>query len=75
MMLNPMQILNKMYGNNPLFQRAQQMTNGKSESEIKQIAQNLCKQRGINIDEAYKQFQTQMKQMNGMFQNNGGINR
>lgn len=39
---------------------------GKSENELKQIANNLCKQRGININDAYKQFQAQMQ---GMFGN------
>ena len=60
-------IMNQMFGNNPMFQRARQMAEGKNEQEIKQIASNLCRQRGINIDDAFKQFQTQMKQMQGMF--------
>ena len=59
--------MNQMFGNNPMFQRARQMAEGKNEQEIKQIASNLCRQRGINIDDAFKQFQTQMKQMQGMF--------
>ena len=60
-------IMNQMFGDNPMFQRARQMAEGKNEQEIKQIASNLCRQRGINIDDAFKQFQTQMKQMQGMF--------
>ena len=47
---------------------------GKSEEELKQIASNLCKQRGINIDEAYAQFEQQFSGMMGK-QNNHGINR
>jgi hypothetical protein len=39
-----------------MFQRAQQMVQGKSEKEIEQIASNLCKQRGININDAFEQF-------------------
>lgn len=65
---------NQMLKNNPLFQRAMQMAHGKSEDELKQIANNLCKQRGINIDEAYKQFEQQFSGMMGK-QNNHGINR
>lgn len=66
--MNPMEMmLNQMFGNNPMFQRAKQMANGKNESELKQTAINLCKQKGINIDDAYKQFQTQMNQMQKMF--------
>ena len=53
MMLNPMQMIN-----DPLFKRAQQMANGKSEQEIKQIASNLCKERGIDMDKAFSQFKT-----------------
>lgn len=42
---------------NPLFKRAQEMASGKSEQELEQIAKNLCQQRGINLDDAIKQFQ------------------
>ena len=64
---------NQMLRSNPLFQRAMQMAQGKSEEELKQIANNLCKQRGINIDEAYAQFEKQFSGMMG--KNNHGINR
>lgn len=66
-MINPMQMFNGngnqlgQIQNNPLFKRAQQMAAGKSPEEIQQIAKNLCQQRGIDIEEAYKQF----KQMFG----------
>ena len=56
---------NQMLRSNPLFQRAQQMAQGKSEEELKQIANNLCKQRGINIDEAYAQFEKQFSGIMG----------
>lgn len=52
------QLTNRMMKNNPLFQRAMQMANGKSNDEIRTIAENLCKQRGININDAMKQFQS-----------------
>lgn len=65
---------NQMLRSNPLFQRAMQMAHGKSEEELKQIANNLCKQRGINIDEAYAQFEKQFSGIMGK-QNNHGINR
>ena len=32
------------FSNNPLFQRAQQMAQGKSEKELEQTAANLCEQ-------------------------------
>ena len=66
------QVVNQMLKSNPLFQRAQQMAQGKSEDELKQIANNLCKQRGIDLEEAYAQFQ---QQFSGMMGNNNGINQ
>lgn len=68
------QMANQMLRSNPLFQRAMQMAHGKSEKELKQIANNLCKQRGIDLNEAYKQFEQQFSGMMGK-QNNHGINR
>lgn len=68
------QMVNQMLRSNPLFQRAMQMAHGKSEEELKQIANNLCKQRGIDLNEAYKQFEQQFSGMMGK-QNNHGINR
>lgn len=68
------QMVNQMLRSNPLFQRAQQMAQGKSEEELKQIANNLCKQRGIDLNEAYAQFEKQLSGMMGK-QNNHGINR
>lgn len=48
------------FGNNPLFQRAQQMAQGRSQEELEQVARNLCQQRGIDIDAAFQQFQQVM---------------
>lgn len=54
----------QMMQNNPLFKRAEEMAQGKSEKELEKVARNLCKQRGIDIDQAYKQFQAFMGGMN-----------
>ena len=59
---NPQNLMNQMfqqYQNNPMFQRAQQMAAGKSPQEIRQIANNLCNQRGIDINSAMEQFKRQ----------------
>ena len=53
---NPMAFIQNMTGNNPLMARAFQMANGKNPEELQTIAKNLCQQRGINFDEALKQF-------------------
>ena len=57
-------MIQQMIKGNPLYKRAEQMAQGKSENELKQVAVNLCQQRGININEAYKQFQNFMGGMN-----------
>lgn len=40
----------------PLFKRAQEMAQGKSRDELEQIAKNICEQKGINYNDAYKAF-------------------
>lgn len=57
--------------NNPLFHRAQQMAQGKTPQELEQVARNLCQQRGININDAMKQF----NMIFGQRGNNNGMNR
>lgn len=44
--------------NNPLFARAQQMAEGKSPQELQQIALNICKEKGLDIDQMMQQFQS-----------------
>lgn len=69
---NPMMQAMQMMGNlgniqnNPMFQRARMMAEGKSEEELQQIACNLCAQRGIDFNGAMHQFQ-QFQQMFGGF--------
>lgn len=55
-MFNPIQMLFNQFQNNPLFAMAQQMSNGKNQNQMQTIMQNVCKQKGINIDEAYQEF-------------------
>lgn len=49
----------KQLSQNPLFNRAQKMAEGKSPSELEQIARNLCSQKGINYEDALSQFKQQ----------------
>ena len=46
---------------NPLFQRAKEMAKGKNENELRQIALNICKEKGLDLDSAYNMFQQQFK--------------
>lgn len=48
--------------NNPMFKRAQQMMQGKNEQQLEELAKNLCKQRGVDLDTAVKQFQNIINQ-------------
>ena len=59
-MQNPQQMMQGMLQNNPLFLRAQQMAQGKSEQELEQVARNLCQQRGVDFEAMKQQFQGMM---------------
>lgn len=59
---NPQAVMAQMFGNNPNYQRAMQMIQGKSPQELQQVAVNLAGQRGISRE--------QMQQMMSQF----GIN-
>ena len=49
------QMLQKMQNMNPaLFNNIQNMINGKSDAELKQMAMNLAKERGIPINDILK---------------------
>lgn len=58
-MMNPMGLMMKQFGANPMFRQAQQMAEGKTPEQIKETCKNLCKQRGIDFDQAWAQFQSQ----------------
>lgn len=40
----------------PLYQRAQEMANGKTQQELEQVAKNICEQKGISYDDAFRTF-------------------
>lgn len=41
------------------------MAKGKNPQEIEMIAKNLCKEKGIDFDQAFSQFKQQMNNFNG----------
>ena len=45
---NPMALMQQMYGNNPMFQQAMNMAQGKSPAELHQTIMNLAQTRGID---------------------------
>lgn len=48
--------------NNPMFGRVQQIVNNNPKNTFESIARNMCQQRGINFDDAVKQFEQIMNQ-------------
>ena len=53
---NPMAMMQQMFGNHPLFQRAQMMLQGKNEKAQLKVIENLCKQRGISLGQLKSMF-------------------
>lgn len=54
-------MMNNNLNSNPLFVRAQQMAQGKNQQELQQIALNICKEKGIDMNQAYENFKQQFK--------------
>lgn len=52
-------MMQQMFGNDPTFNRAMQMSQGKSPQEIEQVMSNLCQQRGVD----YNQFKQTLSQL------------
>lgn len=46
---NPMQMLQQMAGNNPAAQQTLQMIQGKTPQQMRKVAENMAKERGINL--------------------------
>lgn len=61
--VNPMQIMMNQLNGNPLFQQAQNMAQGKSPEQLKQTCENLCRQKGVDFNAAWNQFQSQFPGM------------
>lgn len=61
--VNPMQMLMNQMSGNPLFKQAQNMAQGKSPEQLKQTCENLCRQKGVDFNAAWNQFQSQFPGM------------
>lgn len=56
---NPMALMQQMFGSNPMFQQALNMSKGKSPLEMQQTIMNLAQTKGIDptvIDNLLNQF-------------------
>ena len=64
-MRNPQQSLQQMAGNsqaisNPILKNAIDMANKGDTKGVEQLARNLCKEKGINVDDAVRQIKSQL---------------
>lgn len=53
---NPMAAMQQMANNNPQMRQAMQMMQGKSQAELQQMAQNIAKERGIDLNDFLRQM-------------------
>ena len=60
-MLNPMQIIqtamnNRQYMQNPIFSNAVGMFKNNDTQGLQKLAENICKERGMSVDQIRKQL-------------------
>lgn len=53
---NPMALLNQMTGNNPMVSSLMQSMQGKSPEALRQMAMNIAKERGVDLNQFAQQF-------------------
>lgn len=53
---NPAPLLEQLARQNPAMRQAMDMTRGKSPQEIRQIADNMARQRGTTVDDILRQL-------------------
>lgn len=57
---NPMQLLQQMAMKNPRASQAMQMIQGKNQQQLRSMAENMCKERGISVEQVAQQLGMQM---------------
>ena len=58
---NPMMMLNQMTGHNPMVGQLMQSMQGKSPDALRQMAMNIAKERGIDLEQFAQQFGMKIK--------------
>ena len=53
---NPMQMLQQMAAQNPQAAQAMQIIQGKSPEQLKQIATNMARERGMSVEQVMQQL-------------------
>lgn len=53
---NPMNLVQQMAMQNPQMRQFMQMVNGKSPAQLKQMAENVAKERGVSLNDVARQL-------------------
>lgn len=53
--MNPMNLVQQMIGQNPRMGQAMQMIRGKNQSQLRQIAENMARERGTTLEDIARQ--------------------
>lgn len=53
---NPMQMLQQMAGQNPQAAQAMRLIQGKNPQQLRQIAENMAKERGVGLNQIARQM-------------------
>lgn len=53
---NPLAVMQKLAGQNPKLQQVMGMTQGKTYQQMQQMAENLAREKGVNLQEFMKQM-------------------
>ena len=53
---NPLAVMQKLAGQNPKLQQVMGMTQGKTHQQMQQMAENLAREKGVNLQEFMKQM-------------------
>lgn len=48
---NPMALMQQMAGQNPMAAQAMRMINGKNQQQLRQIASNMARERGMSLEQ------------------------
>lgn len=51
---DPMMLMQQMAGRNPQMQQAMSMIRGKSPEQLRQMAENMAKERGLTVEQVAK---------------------
>lgn len=61
--MNPMQVMQNMaQSQNPQVMNAMKMINGKNPQQLKTMCENMCKQRGVSVEQIAQQLGLQLPQ-------------